>query len=152
MGTFNPEQFLDATITEANSTQMLPVPEGDYTGIVLEDPKFREIQGKKDPSKTYRMMDLVWTLEDPALAEKLGRNQVNVRQSVMLDFTDNGSLDMGKGRNIALGRLREALGLNNPGQAFSFRQISGKVAKVHVKHRVTDDGRVFDEVDAVARA
>lgn len=152
MGTFNPEQFLDATITEANSTQMTPVPEGDYMGIVLEDPKFREIQGKKDPSKTYRMMDLVWTLEDPALAEKLGRNQVNVRQSIMLDFTDNGGLDMGKGRNIALGRLREALGLNNPGQAFSFRQISGKQAKVHVKHRVTDDGRVFDEVDAVARA
>ena len=58
---------------------------------------------------------------------------------------------MGKGKNVGLGRLREAADLNVPGAPFSFAMFEGRPVKVSVKHRVVDD-RIFDEVKAVAEA
>ena len=68
----------------------------------------------------------------------------------MLDLTDSGSMDMGKGRNVGLGRLREALNLNQPGQVFSFSMIPGRLAKVAVSHRI-DGENIYAEVKSLAR-
>jgi hypothetical protein len=76
---------------------------------------------------------------------------VKVPQDVMLDLTDSGQLDMAKGRNVRLGRLREALDLNAPGRPFSFAMIQGRMAKVKVGHRV-DGEDIYAEVRANARA
>ena len=57
---------------------------------------------------------------------------------------------MGKGQNVGLGRLREAVGLNSPGQPFAFSMLTGRVAKVVVKHRIHED-KIFAEVKAVAK-
>ena len=65
-------------------------------------------------------------------------------------LSDSGGLDMGKGRNVGLGRLREALNLNQPGQSFSFSMIPGRLAKVSVSHRI-DGENIYAEVKAVAR-
>ena len=59
---------------------------------------------------------------------------------------------MGKGKNVALGRLREALGQNTPGKPWSFGMLVGQVAKVAVKHRITDAGDTFAEVKRVLPA
>ena len=58
-----------------------------------------------------------------------------VPQDQMFDLTDTGAFDMGKGRNVGLGRLREALGMNAPGEPFSMGAIRGRMAKVVVSHR-----------------
>ena len=84
------------------------------------------------------------------MKELLGRDKVTVRQGIMLDITDSGGLDMGKGRNIGLGRLREAIGLNTPGQPFSFSMVAGRVAKVNVSHRI-DGENIYAEVKGVAK-
>jgi len=150
MGQFDPNQFLDATVTEANSTQLSPCPVGEYHAVIADEPKFRQFSGTKDPTKTYTSLDLQWAIDDPSVCEVTGRTPTKVRQSLMLDFTESGSLDMGRGRNVGLGRLREAVGLNKPGQPFSFRQLQGQHAKVVVSHRV-DGENIYDEVRAVAR-
>ena len=146
---FNPEQFLDQQFTEANDTKLVPVPVGEYTAIAGEV-KCRQWQSKADPSKSGLTLDITWEIDDPAVKELLGRDKVTVRQGIMLDLTESGSMDMGKGRNVGLGRLREALNLNQPGQPFSFSMIPGRLAKVSVTHRI-DGENIYAEVKSVAR-
>lgn len=146
---FNPDQFLDMTINDSNSTQTVPVPVGEYTAIAGEV-KCRQWQSKADPSKSGLTLDVTWEIDDAAVKQLLGRDKVTVKQGIMLDLTDSGGLDMGKGRNVGLGRLREALNLNQPGQSFSFSMIPGRLAKVSVSHRI-DGENIYAEVKAVAR-
>jgi len=149
MSTFDPNAFLNQTIDEANSTISVPVPEAEYMAIA-DAPKIGTWQ-KKDGSASGMKLELDWVIPDSALAEELGRKEVKVRQQIMLDTTETGGLDVGRGRNVALGRLREALDLNTPGKPFSFAMIAGRQAKINVKHRVDGDA-IYAEVKAVAKA
>ena len=146
---FNPDQFLDMQIEGQNDTKIIPVPAGEYTAMI-EEVKVRQWQGKADPSKSGLTLDVQWSIDDASVKELLGRDKVTVKQGIMLDLTDAGGLDMGKGRNIGLGRLREALDLNQPGRPFSFTMLTGRVARVSVSHRIADDN-IFAEVKQVAR-
>ena len=146
---FNPEQFLDMQVTDSNDTKSIPVPVGEYIAVA-EEVKCRQWQSKQDPSKSGLTLDITWSVDDAAVKELLGRDKVTVRQGIMLDITDSGGLDMGKGRNIGLGRLREALNLNTPGQPFSFPMVAGRIAKVSVSHRI-DGENIYAEVKSVAR-
>ena len=146
---FNPDQFLDMQVTEANDTKTIPVPVGEYVAVA-EEVKCRQWQSKQDPSKSGLTLDITWSVDDAAVKELLGRDKVTVRQGIMLDLTDSGGLDMGKGRNVGLGRLREAVGLNTPGQPFSFSMLVGRVAKVSVSHRI-DGENIYAEVKGVTK-
>lgn len=150
--TFDVESFLNQTTTEANSTKLEPVPEGEYVGIISKV-SARQWQNKTDPSKSGVTLDVTWDVDDGALKEKLGRDKITVRQGVMLDLSDTGGLDTGKGKNVGLGRLREAVGLNDPGRPFAFAMLTGKPAKIAVKHRIdpNDAEKVYDEVRGVAK-
>lgn len=152
---FDPNQFLEVQLTEANDTVIRPVPEGEYTAIVDEITS-RTWTSRKDSSKSGVTLELIWSLDSPEVAKELGRDKVTVKQGVMLDLTEAGGLDMGKGRNVGLGRLREAFDLNKPGVPFSPTQFVGRLAKVAVKHRLgeaADGGEppIYAEVRAVAR-
>lgn len=146
---FSPEQFLDMTITESNDTKATPVPVGEYTGII-EEVKPRNWASKADPSKAGVALDIIWSIDDYEVKQALGRDRVTVKQGVMLDLSDSGGLDMGKGKNLGLGRLREACNLNTPGQPFSFSMLVGRLAKIRVEHRIGDDN-IFAEVRQVAK-
>ena len=146
---FNPDQFLDMQIEGQNDTKIIPVPAGEYTAMI-EEVKVRQWQSKADPLKSGLTLDVQWSIDDASVKELLGRGKVTVKQGIMLDLTDAGGLDMGKGRNIGLGRLREALDLNQPGRPFSFTMLTGRVARVNVSHRIADDN-IFAEVKQVAR-
>ena len=149
MSMFSPEQFLDMQVTESNDTKVIPVPPGEYIAVV-EEVKIRPWQSKADPSKAGIALDLQWTLDDAGVKTLLGRDEVSVKQGVMLDLSEAGGLDMGKGRNISLGRLREACGLNSPGQPFSVTMLTGRMARVKVEHRV-DGENIYAEVKQVAK-
>lgn len=146
---FDPNQFLDQQVEGANDTRLIPVPEGEYLAIV-EKVSARQWQSKQDPSKAGVTLDVVWSIEDQSVKEFLGRSKVTVNQGIMLDTTDEGKLDMGKGKNVGLGRLREAVGLNDPGRPFAFTQFPGLSAKVLVKHRLHEDN-VYAEVKGVTK-
>jgi hypothetical protein len=79
-----------------------------------------------------------------------GREKVTCKQGIMLDLNEGGQLDMGKGKNVSLGKLREAIGLNSPGQPFSFSMIQGRMALGFVQHRVDGD-QVFAEIKRVQK-
>jgi hypothetical protein len=146
---FNPDQFLDMQVTEANSTEAIPVPVGEYTAVIGEV-KCRPWQKRDDPSVAGLALDLSWDIDDSAVKELLGRDKVKCKQGIMLDLTESGGLDMGKGKNVGLGRLRDAVDLNRAGEPFAFSMLVGRIAKVKVEHRVNGD-QIFAEIKAVAK-
>jgi hypothetical protein len=146
---FDPNQFLDQQFTESNDTVAIPVPVGEFLAVCSEI-KVRPWQKKDDPSVGGLALDLVWDIDDQNVKQILGRDKVTVKQGIMLDLTESGSIDMGKGKNIGLGRLREATGKNTPGQAFAFSMLVGTMAKVKVEHRVSG-AQIFAEVKAVLK-
>lgn len=143
---FDPQAFLDSSVTEANDTKVIPVPMGDYLGVI--EKIVPRQWTSKDHTSSGLALDITWIVEDEDVKAFLGRDTVTVKQGLMLDVLPSGQLDMSKGKNIGLGRLREAVGLNTPGQAFSFQQLPGMMAKVSVKHRLVEDD-TFAEVKAV---
>ena len=144
MSTFNPDSFLNTSVSEPSSTTFTPVPEGDYTASVKEIKPRSTDSGKA-------ILDVTWAIDDAAVADITGMKNPSVRQSIFLDITDAGGLDMGKGKNISLGRLRDALGQNNPGQSWQPGMLVGGVAKVTVKHRMYED-QIFTDVKGVVKA
>lgn len=150
MSMFDPNQFLDMQTTESNDTKVVPVPVGEYLAQVTEV-KARPWTSKADPTKSGIALDLQWEIEDANVKSLLGRDKVTVKQGIMLDMTESGGLDMGKGKNVGLGRVREATGLNTPGQPFAASMLTGRLAKITVKHRVDGDA-IYAEVSGVAKA
>ena len=152
MSIFDPDQFANMTVMEANSTVSTPCPAGEYLAIVKEF-KARQWKKKDDPSVVGMALDILWSVEDQAVKAELDREEVIIKQGIMLDLTIEGGLDMGKGKNIGLGRLREATSLNTPGQPFAFSMLPGRPAKIVVTHRPdpADTSIVYAEVKAVAK-
>lgn len=136
---FNPEAFLNTETSEATSTQYTPIPEGEYNAVI------KSVTGRVTDSGKA-ILDVMWTLDAEGNEEAHGRD---VRQSVFLDITEGGALASGKGQNVPLGRLREAVGQNVPGQLWSPNQLPGNVALVSVKNRQYED-QTFSDVKHVA--
>ena len=145
---FDAQSFLDATVSSANDTRIIPVPVGEYMGIV-EKVSPRQWQSK-DGTQSGIALDILWLVEDAGVKQALGRDTVTVKQGIMLDLTPGGGLDLSAGKNVGLGRLREAVGKNVEGQAFAFSMLPGLSAKISVSHRVSGE-ETYAEVKAVAK-
>lgn len=146
---FDPQSFLDASISTSLDTKVIPVPVGEYAGVIEKIQPRQWTSG--DGSKSGMALDIFWIVEDEAVKAELGRETVICKQGLMLDTTPQGALDVSKGKNVDLGRLRDALGMNEEGQLFSFNMLPGRAAKINVKHRSAPNGDLFAEVKGVAR-
>lgn len=146
---FDPASFLDMAVTGANDTKLVPIPIGEYVGTT-GDVEVKTWQSKDDSSKSGLKLEIQIAIDDAKAREVTGRDKLTVKHDVMLDTLPGGGLDMGKGKNVGLGRLREATGLNDANQPFSFRMLSGRPLKVAIKHREYK-GDMFAEVSGVAK-
>ena len=117
---FDPQALLDSTTEESMSTTVVPCPEGEYPATIKEV-KLRQWQSAKDPSLAGLAADIFWTVDDQQVLQLLERKEVIVKQGIMLDMTEQGGLDCSKGKNVGLGKLREAVNLNVPGRPFSLK-------------------------------
>jgi hypothetical protein len=147
---FDPSQFLDMQMTEANDTKVVPCPVGEYIATI-DKVEFRPWQKRDDPTVSGVSLEVFWNIDDAGAKAATGRDKVTVKQGVMIDFTESGGFDMGKGKNVGLGRLREAVGLNVPGKPFSPSMLPGQMAKVVVSHRANGED-LYAEVKAVTKA
>lgn len=148
---FDADSFIQSSVTESNDTKLIPCPIGEFQGII-DKVSARQWQSK-DGSTTGVALDVIWLVEDAGAKAITGRENLTVKQGVMLDTNPQGGLDMGQGKNIGLGRLREAVGKNAPGEPFSFAMLPGLMAKISVTHRPNekDPESPFAEVKMVAK-
>lgn len=150
--TFDKDAFLSTQTDLAGSTVTIPVPEDTYTSII----EGVDIRGYTN-SKTGEpglILEVIHNLQDAsdAVKEKLGRDPITSRQSIFLDLNSAGDIDFGEGKNVPLGKLRDAVGQNTPGQPWSPSMLEGAgPLLVTVIHRPpADDGTVYDQVRRTA--
>lgn len=151
---FNPDFILQGQSSEAMSTKSIPIPANVYLAQIMELTP-RNVQGVKDTTKFYQFLDVKLEIKlDQAAQAELGRETAIRNHSVSLDLTPQGNLDYGKGKNIGLGRLREAVGQNIPGQAWSPMMLKGQVIKVAIKHEPDprDSNNTLDRIDKIGSA
>lgn len=151
---FDPNAFMQATIEGANSTRLIPWPVGDYHAHIVElKPKTGTIGKGERQGETWAGLDVLFQSDDPAINGALGRVPRS-KLGIFLDLTEQGMLDMGEGKNLGLGRLREACGLNDKNRAFSPQQLIGQHLIINIGHRTdpNDPSIVYDEVKAVRKA
>lgn len=146
---FDADVFMQTAVTGASSTRVEQPDPGEYTAQV-DKLDFDSFQGKKDPTKTYNKLSVTWEITDESVKATLGRDKVTVRQDMFLDLTESGSLDMGKGKNVSLGRLREAVGQNDPSRPWSPTMLQGAMARVKVEHEVVN-GEAYARVTGVVK-
>jgi len=144
---FDVTKFLNTQVSEPMDTQLVPIPEGEYRALVKDI--------KPRMAKDSPILDVTWTVDDPAgqVAAVTGLKENNARQSVFLDLLPNGGFDLSKGKNTQLGKLRDAVGQNIPGQPWMPGNLKGAVAKIKIGHRAAEDGsgNVFMDVKAVTK-
>jgi hypothetical protein len=134
MAEFNLDAFKNATFSGAMETHFTPPPADLYKGSILEI-DLSQNQGKKDPSKMVSVLKLTWELEDPTgkVKEITGQDSSRAYQDVFLDLGPDGKLLGGKGRNIGLGALREAIGQNADGKPWAPSMLVGAKATIKVE-------------------
>jgi len=151
MSIFDTDTFLSATTVEANATKFDPIPESDYNAVIADTEKAVTVRSfaRKDGSGDMHLLEVQWIIDNPQLAEDLGRTELRSRQSIFLDIDANGKLETGSGKNIGLVRLRDALGQNEPGQPWSPSMLRGSIpCLIKVTHRMNGED-VYDEVKSV---
>jgi hypothetical protein len=155
MGTsaFDPKLLLDATTDQANSTVRIPVPAREHLALITEV----DIRSGSKDGRNWSFLDVTFEIDSPEVKQELGRDKVSLTQGIGLDFTSQGGLDYSKGKNVMLGRLREAVNLNEPGKPFGFRMLVGRPVKILVTHAAStkagaQPGDVFENVSAFVRA
>lgn len=121
-----------AGVVGANDTKYPICPAGEYPAVVDK----YEGRQMSTANGISTILDITWVIMDEDVKKTLGMERPTVRQSVFLDLTGEGRLDTSAQKNIKLGRLREALHLNDPSKEFSFDQMVGVTAMVTIGHTV----------------
>ena len=135
--TFDPASFLMQETSDQMDTQFVLIPAGEYPAMI-KTVEARQQQNPNDPAVLWTILDVTYAIDDAGVREETGLPEPTIRQSIFLDLNeegeDIGKVSSAKGKNVNLGRLREAVGLNQPGQAFSFGALVGQACVVAVKH------------------
>lgn len=129
MSTFDPNSFLNTEVNEANATAYTPVPEGEYPASIKKLTPRVLTDGRA-------VIDVSMVIDDADVREETGMAEPLVRYTLWLDLTDSGTLDFGKGKNVGLGRLRDALGQNISGKPWQPGMLIGGVCKAKVTHSI----------------
>lgn len=161
---FDADAFMGQTVDAELDTVVQIPPEGDYRAMIgsfdSETGFFAGEAGPnaKNPGKPFLIFRPPFVLQDePRLAEVLaarGTEQIVVGHAGMfIDLSDTGALDVSKGKNVDLGKLRDAVGQNKtPGWKFSDLIGAGPVM-VHIKHEKdkNDDTKKYARVVRVVK-
>jgi len=158
MSAFDPNTFLEAQLTTPTEKRPpLPIENPDsedglYTALVGEV-KARAWQGRKDPTKSGIAWDIPLVVQvGPKVQATLKYNpEFTLTDSVMLDITEQGTIDQTPGRNRRLRDYREATNMNKPGDVFSAKKMQGAVVKVKIAHEMYNDAPI-EKVSSVLKS
>lgn len=145
MARFDIEAFLQTNYDEALDTERTLFPAGECAGnietINIHPPKpFTDADGNERTGSPQLELKIA-VREDHAerIRNLLGYaadKPVYFIHRLFLEINEeNGALEFGPNKNIALGQIRSALGQNNPGEPWNFRMLqNSSMLSFIVKH------------------
>ena len=142
MSLFDPNEFLNATTTEAATRRpLIPVDNpadanGLYPAVLGEITLADGIISKGDRAgQPWAQAVIPLRLQLPPEVQALvgGQAELVITDRPMLDIV-NKALDWSVGKNRGLRVYREATGLNVKGDPFSIAMLQGKMVKVKIAH------------------
>jgi hypothetical protein len=150
---FDLDEFMNAAVQSAGDTKYAICPQGEFPMMLDTDVKVNEISGTSEKTGEpyhFHVLEAQCIVQDDKVRADLGRDKVTVRLRVNLDI-ENGRLEEGKGKNIRLNQLREALGQNTPGWKMAQLRGAGPfMGKVIHRPNEKDPERPFAEVSRVS--
>ncbi len=156
---FDINDFMQGQVAEPMATAPENVPEGTFKARIAEIESPDEIATKwimaPRGNMTWPKLTIPFVILDEAVMKQMGRTKPPVvRSDFRLDVVEGGSsLLTGPGKNVDLGKLRAALGLNQPGVPFTWTQLPGAgPVMVTVKHQenAREPGNPYVKVVRVA--
>ena len=139
---FNPEEFMNTTTEGEFSTQRELVESGEYSAIV------EQLEAKTVGDRNLPIISVRYKLINTGQEGLDGRI---IFDTIWLDVDDAGNLMRGPGKNIRLGQLLEAVGMN--GKAWSPGQLQGQPVLVAVGQRQNKrSGEMENTISKVAMA
>lgn len=151
-GMFDPNAFLSQKIGEKLDTVVIPCPPGSYVGVISKV-DIRSWVKKDDPTINGVNLDVLVKLNSSTpgnedILEECGVEEIMVKGGIRLDINDEGTgLAKGKGKNVPLGKLLEAVGLND-GDAELNELINQPILVKVVQEEV--DGELYAKVSKFA--
>ncbi len=150
---FNLDAFASGSFEGEGDTRRLQLEAKEYPAVVAgpwgEEGKTR----LQATDKGGLMLVVVWQLDDEEQRKKLNLEKLPTRrQSIFLDLTPAGALDMGPYKNPDLNRLRTVFGLNVPGKQWRFPDFIGQPAliKLDTRPNKEDPENPYQNVTAVS--
>jgi hypothetical protein len=145
--------FLNTKTQEAYDTEFLLIPKGEFAGVIQPFTKdsIRNVVAEDDT--VYCVLDVNVETTDPAVLQAVQRKKAAARGSIFLDVVRDSTgritaLEEGKGKNVSLGLLREALGQNIKGRVWSISEMVGMAVFFTVDHSTTKKGRTVANITA----
>lgn len=148
MSLFDPTSFLSSAITSSLSTKRTPLPIGETYGQIT---KVDSVSGEKNGRPWYKLNVTFEITDHDYLSQATGQPEKALLTYGILVEMEHGTLAMGPNKNVKLGRLREAAGVNQPGK--SLNDLTGRVCRLSIGHRPdpNDSSVVYDEIKDVAK-
>lgn len=150
---FDPNSFGNSSFEGKGDTRRLQLPEKDYPAFIV-GPWGEDGKTRIRVEKGFVILDVVWQPNDPQVQQQLGVEKLPTkRQSIFLDVTPQGGLDMGPFKNGDLNRLREVCGLNQEGVKWSFQDFIGKPGIITLKNKPNKDDpeNPYQNISAVTK-
>jgi hypothetical protein len=121
------QSLFETAVEGSNSTKMNLLPPGLYSAQInkIGEPQFLG----ENKNVGFRVsFNILNPPSDDTFAP--------VSATIFLDLTPQMQLDMSEGKNVALGRLREALDQNKPNVPWKFSDMLGQLCKVQITHEL----------------
>lgn len=151
MSTFDPTSFINTVYEDAFQTKRVLVPVGTYIARIRGLP---DVKLAKQPNSL--MGKITFLILDTMLAQEMNRDEVLLYHTIFMDVAP-GTYELlyGANQNLELGRLRSALGQNDPTQPWNFGRLENAgPLRIIVEHRALKDAQgntTGEMIDSVAK-
>lgn len=150
--TFDESDFLQSTVDPGGTpldTKVEFVPEGEYEAEIISLSRRKLEANEKNPTDRY-IVEVMWQILDESLKKEMGVENPRARQTIWLDTESDGSFIVGKNKNVATGRLLDALGLND-GRRWSWGMLLHMSGYIRVALPRNEEDSLYSEVRMVGR-
>lgn len=160
MSLFDPQSLLQEDL-ESNATRRTANPPGETVAQITKlDFKSGKAGPKaKHPGQEWTRLNVSLEITDPSYLNDCPSkpDKVTMIYGVMLDMTPEGRIAVGDNKNLQLGRLRSAAGVNGR----PLDALMGQFIRIQIINKPHPDGEVdpetgepviLDDISAVAKA